>query len=310
MANYDCSFIFPLLNEHDNIMFSYEKIHGIMKDTKYTFEIIYVDDGSTDDSVEIIKKLAAKDKDVKLVSFSRNFGQHPAIMAGFGAATGKCAINMDIDMQEDPSVIPEMLKKWEEGFEIVTIKRKKRKESITKRLMDKMYYGVLSHLGQKNISNLADFRLLDQKVISAITSLQDNNIYIRSQLDSLGFKSTTLLADRNERQNGKTKYNLKKMAKTAIKSIVSSTVKPLYYAFTASFISFMFAFMSLVTFVVLACVSVPFSPSFWLIPIILGCTGIITLCLGFIGIYLGFTYDQARQKPAFIIRETVNIDKE
>jgi len=308
MNKIDVSFIFPLLNESENIEFSYNKINEIMKNTSFTHEFIYVDDGSTDNSSELIKQLCEKDKNVKLVSFSKNFGQQPASLAGIHHASGKCAINLDIDLEEDPSIILEMLKKWQEGYEIVTIKRKSRKESLLKRFFAWSYYKVLNMFGVKNIDNFAEFRLLDRKVIDVVDTLNEHNIFLKNQINWVGFKQTTLEADRTKRQFGKTNYNFKKNLKVATKGIVSSTNKPLYFAFSLALLFLLSSIVSLISFIILAINGINIAASLWLIPIILFCTGTTSLVLGFIGMYLAFTYDEVRNRPLYIIKEKVNFE--
>ena len=305
----DCSIVFPLLNESENIDNSYNVITDILKKKSVSYEIIYVDDGSTDNSVELIKNLCKKDKNVKLVSFSRNFGQQPAILAGLKNSKGKFAINMDIDLEEDPSVVSDMIDAWREGYEVVTVERKKRKEGLFKRLTAWAYYRVLRFFGVKNTKELADFRLLDRKVIDALIDNTGDNIYMKHQVNWVGFKSKTIEAVRNKRQFGQTKYNFKKMLKAASKGMVSETEAPLYLSFK---LSVMFGFLSiatLVTFVVLTILRIYFSMSFWLIPIILFCTATLLFVLGFVGMYLGFTLNEVRGRKPYIIKEKVNIDE-
>ena len=308
MSKIDCSFIFPLLNESENIEISYNKINEIMSQTNYSYEIIYVNDGSTDNSAEIIKKLCNEHKNVKLISFSRNFGQQAASLAGLKHATGKCAINLDIDLEEDPNMIIDMLSKWKEGYDVVTIKRKSRKERVVKKFFSWCYYKIMKWLGVKNIDNLAEFRLLDRKVIDEICKMNEHNIFLRNQTNWIGFRQITLKADRSKRLHGKTKYNFKRSAKLAIQGIVSSTSKPLYFSFGLSFIFYMLTILSTISLVVLNCCKVYFNTSLWLIPIMLVCTATILLVLGFIGMYLAFTYDEARNRPIYIISEKINVE--
>ena len=194
----DCSIIFPLLNEEQNIKYSYDTISELLKKAEVSYEIIYVNDGSTDKSCERISELCKKDKKVKLISFSRNFGQQPAILAGLENSKGKCAINMDIDLEEDPNVVLEMIDAWRQGYKVVTVERKKRKDGLLKRLTAKIYYKVLKFLGVKNTKNLAEFRLLDRQVIKEVVDSSDVNIYLKTQIDYVGFESTTLKADRSK----------------------------------------------------------------------------------------------------------------
>lgn len=304
----DCSIIFPLLNEEDNINYSYDTITALLKKASVSYEIIYVNDGSTDKSVENIMGLCKKDKKVKLISFSRNFGQQPAILAGLKHSKGKFAINMDIDLEEDPNVILEMIDVWREGYKVVTVERKSRKDGLFKRLTAKLYYKVLKMLGVKNTKELAEFRLLDRQVIDAIIDNVGDNVHLKELIRSVGFKEKTILADREVRKFGKTKYNFKKLMKAAAKGIVSATDKPLYLAFTFAIWTGFFTGASLITLIVLSILKICFSASFWLIPVILFSTTLILFVLGMIGMYLSYTFNEVRGRKPYIIMEKVNLD--
>lgn len=308
MTKIDCSIIFPLYNESENIKYSYNKINEIMNKTNLTYEIIYVNDGSTDNSEDLIKTLCEKDNKVRLITFSRNFGQQSASMAGLQHCKGKCAINLDIDLEEDPNVIYDMIKAWQDGYDIVTIKRKKRKDGIFKRFFAWSYFKILKFLGVKNIDNLAEFRLLDRKTIEEIKKASENNVFLKNQINFIGFKQITLEANRTKREHGKSSYNFKKLSNIAFKSIVSSTNRPLYFSFSFSIIFFLLSIISLITLITLSCCKVAFHMSFWLIPISLICTTTILLVLGFMGMYLAFTYDEVRNRPIYIIKERINFE--
>ena len=308
MSKIDCSIIFPLLNEEENIDNSYSVLSQIMQAEKLSYEIIYVNDGSTDNSENLIKELCQKDKRVKLISFSRNFGQQSASLAGFKYAKGKCAINMDIDLEENPNVIPQMIQKWKEGYEVVTVKRRKRRDGLFKRMTAYLYNKLLKSMGVKQQDNLAEFRLLDRKVINELISLTEKNIFLKNQINWLGFKHITLETNREKRQRGKTNYNIKKLTKIAIKGIAVSTDKPLYFAFGFSVLFFLLTCASLATFIVLEALKIAFPVSFWLMPVILASTAVLLLVLGFIGMYLSFTYDEVKNRPRYIIGETINIE--
>lgn len=308
MSKIDCSIIFPLLNEEENIDNSYSVLSQIMQAEKLSYEIIYVNDGSTDNSENLIKELCQKDKRVKLISFSRNFGQQSASLAGFKYAKGKYAINMDIDLEENPNVIPQMIQKWKEGYEVVTVKRRKRRDGLFKRMTAYLYNKLLKSMGVKQQDNLAEFRLLDRKVINELISLTEKNIFLKNQINWLGFKRITLETNREKRQRGKTNYNIKKLTKIAIKGIAVSTDKPLYFAFGFSVLFFLLTCASLATFIVLEALKIAFPVSFWLMPVILASTAVLLLVLGFIGMYLSFTYDEVKNRPRYIIGETINIE--
>lgn len=309
MKNVDCSIIIPLLNESENIDFSYNKICEVMAKSNKSYELIYVDDGSTDTSLELLRQLTKKDSKVKVVSLSRNFGQYPAIVAGLENCKGRCAIHLDIDMQESPEAILEMLNKWDNGYDIVTVKRKKRKESIFKRITAWFYYKIINFVAkQKVFDNQAEYRLYDRKVIDTLLSIEDKNIYLKEQTNWVGYSQTTIEVDRVKRQKGKTKYNFKKLLSISSQGIVSTTSRPLYWAFGLSFITHLLSFVAIIVLGLLSILKVNYDIVLWLIPVMLTTSATIMFVLGIIGMYLAYTYLEVKGRPKYIIREKINIE--
>ena len=309
MKNVDCSIIIPLLNESENIEFSYNKICEVMAKTDKNFEILYVDDGSTDTSLELLRQLTKKDSKVKVVSLSRNFGQYPAIVAGLENCKGKCAIHLDIDMQESPEAILEMLNKWDNGYDIVTVKRKRRKESIFKRITAWFYYKIINFVAkQKVFDNQAEYRLYDRKVIDTLLTIEDKNIYLKEQTNWVGYRQTTIEVDRVKRQRGKTKYNFKKLLSISSQGIVSTTSRPLYWAFGLSFATHLLSFVAIIVLGLLSILKVSYDIVLWLIPVMLTTSATIMFVLGIIGMYLAYTYLEVKGRPKYIIREKINIE--
>lgn len=309
MKNVDCSIIIPLLNESENIEFSYNKICEVMAKSNKSYELIYVDDGSTDTSLELLRQLTKKDSKVKVVSLSRNFGQYPAIVAGLENCKGRCAIHLDIDMQESPEAILEMLNKWDNGYDIVTVKRKKRKESIFKRITAWFYYKIINFVAkQKVFDNQAEYRLYDRKVIDTLLSIEDKNIYLKEQTNWVGYRQTTIEVDRVKRQKGKTKYNFKKLLSISSQGIVSTTSRPLYWAFGLSFATHLLSFVAIIVLGLLSILKVNYDIVLWLIPVMLTTSATIMFVLGIIGMYLAYTYLEVKGRPKYIIREKINIE--
>ena len=309
MKNVDCSIIIPLLNESENIEFSYNKICEVMAKSNKSYELIYVDDGSTDTSLELLRQLTKKDSKVKVVSLSRNFGQYPAIVAGLENCKGRCAIHLDIDMQESPEAILEMLNKWDNGYDIVTVKRKKRKESIFKRITAWFYYKIVNFVAkQKVFDNQAEYRLYDRKVIDTLLSIEDKNIYLKEQTNWVGYRQTTIEVDRVKRQKGKTKYNFKKLLSISSQGIVSTTSRPLYWAFGLSFATHLLSFVAIIVLGLLSILKVSYDIVLWLIPVMLTTSATIMFVLGIIGMYLAYTYLEVKGRPKYIIREKINIE--
>ena len=309
MKNVDCSIIIPLLNESENIEFSYNKICEVMAKSNKSYELIYVDDGSTDTSLELLRQLTKKDSKVKVVSLSRNFGQYPAIVAGLENCKGRCAIHLDIDMQESPEAILEMLNKWDNGYDIVTVKRKKRKESIFKRITAWFYYKIINFVAkQKVFDNQAEYRLYDRKVIDTLLSIEDKNIYLKEQTNWVGYRQTTIEVDRVKRQKGKTKYNFKKLLSISSQGVVSTTSRPLYWAFGLSFATHLLSFVAIIVLGLLSILKVNYDIVLWLIPVMLTTSATIMFVLGIIGMYLAYTYLEVKGRPKYIIREKINIE--
>ena len=309
MKNVDCSIIIPLLNESENIEFSYNKICEVMEKTDKSYEILYVDDGSTDTSLEILRQLTQKDNKVKVISLSRNFGQYSAIVAGLEYCKGKCAIHLDIDMQESPEAILQMLQKWNSGYEIVTVKRKKRKEGLFRRFFAWAYYKMINVIAkQKVFDNQAEYRLFDRKVIDVLLSIDDKNVYLKEQTNWVGFKRTEIEVDRQKRQKGKTKYNFKKLINISTQGIVSTTNRPLYWAFGLSIIAHIFSFFSIVMLSIFSILSINYDVVLWLIPVIITTGATIMFVLGIVGMYLAYTYLEVKGRPKYIIRERINFE--
>ncbi len=307
----DLSVIVPMYNEEESAEYCYAELTKVLKASKKTYEIIFINDGSKDGTLQILSGICSKDKNIKVISLSKNFGQQPALLAGFKEACGKAVINIDADLQDPPSAILEMVKKWEEGFDIVIGKRKKRKgESLFKKLTAKLYGRFLKRLTNLDFPlNEGDFRLFDRKVVEVIKQMPEHNRFLRGMSAWVGFKKTEVLFDREQRKFGKTKYNLKKLAATAVNGVVANTNKPLYMAFNITFCLVLLGFAGFITLTILAICNVAFYSWLWLLPSMLICTSVITLCLGIIGLYLGRVYDEAKQRPIYIIDQKINFEE-
>lgn len=291
----------------------YKRVKENLESLKdYDHEIIFVNDGSTDRTLEILEEIAKKDKKVKVVSFSRNFGHQAAVTAGLKYVTGDAIIIMDADLQDPPELIPDMLKCWEDGNEVIYGKRKSRDgESIFKLFTAKMFYKTLNALSDVEIpKDTGDFRLVDRKVVDTINQLPEHNKFLRGLFSWVGYKQYAFEYERKERFAGETKYPLKKMLKLASDGIISFSTKPLKLVGVLGMISI---FISICLFIY-ALVSY-FSKA---ITISAGWTSIMVVVTFFSGIqlmsiwiiseYIGRIYDETKQRPQFIIDKTINID--
>ncbi len=224
------SIVIPMYNEHEIANMCYKRINEVIKQlNNYEYEIIFINDGSKDNTQLILEEIAKEDKNVKILSFSRNFGHQAAVTAGIKYVTGDAIVIMDADLQDPPELIPDMLKLWEDGNEVIYGKRKARKgESLFKLMTAKMFYNTLNALSDVDIpKDTGDFRLVDRKVVDTINNLPEHNKFLRGLFSWVGYKQYAYEYERQERKAGKTKYPLKKMLKLASDGIVSFSTKPL-----------------------------------------------------------------------------------
>ena len=234
------SVVIPMYFEEEVAEECYRRTKEMLTSLKqYDHEIVFVNDGSTDKTLEILETIASKDKHVKVISFSRNFGHQAAVTAGLKYTTGDAVAIMDADLQDPPEAIVDMVKLWEEGNEVIYAKRKSREgETKFKLLTAKMFYKILNGLSDVEIpKDTGDFRLADRKVVDVINALPEHNKFLRGLFSWVGFKQTPLEYERKERFAGKTKYPLKKMLKLASDGITSFSVKPLRIVGKLGFIS-------------------------------------------------------------------------
>ena len=310
------SLVIPMYYEEEVAQTCYDRVKENLDKIKdnYNYEIVFVNDGSKDKTLSILKDIAKKDKNVKVVSFSRNFGHQVAVTAGLKYVTGDAVLIMDADLQDPPEVIPDMLKKWEEGYEVIYGKRKSREgESAFKLLTASAFYSFLNKMSDTEIpKDTGDFRLVDKSVIEVINSLPEHNKFLRGLFSWVGFNQYAFEYERKERVAGKTKYPLKKMLKLAGDGIIGFSKKPLKMIYKM-------AFFSLFLFVAVIVASIVIHVNNWQNVIIPGWTTImlaitflsslILFALGFIGEYIMRIYDETRQRPQYIVKETVNVDK-
>ncbi len=308
--NKKISIIISCYNEELNIPTVVKAIHENMAEADYTYEIIAVNDGSTDGSQQLLEKIAKEDERFFYVEFSRNFGHQYALKAGLDNSSGDCLISMDADMQHPPELLPELIKKWEEGYDIVYTRRKDDPSlSITKRTSSKLYYKILNSLSDIHIEKgAADFRLMDRRAANALINITGGELFIRGIVSWIGFKQYAIDYMPHKRLSGETKYTFKKMFNLALQGVLSFSSKPLqialYLGFSISILSLLFipyAIFSLIAGKAMAgWVSLILTVSF------LG--GLQLFILGIIGVYIGRIFTQTNGFPPYIIRST-NIKK-
>ncbi len=300
------SVVVPMYYEEEIVNVCYKELKKVLsKIKKYDYEIIFVNDGSKDKTLDLLEKIAKKDKHIKVISLSRNFGHQAAVSAGLKYVTGDAIVIIDADLQDPPSLIPDMLKLWEEGNEVIYGKRKVREgESHFKLFTAKMFYKILNNLSSVEIpKDTGDFRLVDRKVVDVINNLPEHNKFLRGLFSFTGFKQKEYLYERKERYAGKTKYTLKKMFKLASDGIIGFSYKPLSFILTMSIISFFISLLSLISiFIWIKKYTIPL-----LVFLFSFNTGVILLAIWLLSLYISRIYDEVKNRPSYIIDKEINI---
>ena len=301
------SIIVPVYNEEESLPFLHEKLNEIMGQMiDYDFEILFVNDGSKDKSLEIIKSFREKDERYNYVDFSRNFGQEIAMAAGIDYATGDCAIFMYADLQDPPELIPELVKHWEEGYDDVYARRRTRTgEGFLKKFTSKMYYKVLQKMTNVEIQkDTGNYRLIDRRCINALKKMKESERCLKSMFSWIGYKKKEVLFDRPPRVAGKTKWNYVKLFDLAVNGITSFTTSPLklatYFAIPT------FALLGIYALYVMAKCFITHTmvQAFQaIILLILFFSGLQILLFGIIGEYLGRIFKETKNRPLYFINE-------
>ena len=310
------SVVIPMYYEEEVVDICYKRVVNNLKklSDKYNYEIIFINDGSKDSTLEILKKIASNDDNVKIISFSRNFGHQAAVTAGIRNVTGDAVIIMDADLQDPPELFEGMIEKWEEGYEVVYGKRKTREgESIFKLLTARMFYNTLNKLSEIEIpKDTGDFRLVDRKVIDVIATLPEHNKFLRGLFSWVGFNQYAYEYNRVNRVAGKTKYPFKKMFKLATDGILSFSAKPLKIVgaigIFSVIVSIIILIYSIVSYMFKLNSLTPGWTSIMCTMTFIG--GIILISLGMIGEYIARIYEESLGRPEYIIDELINFKGE
>ena len=312
MENQKISVIIPMYNEELVIEECYKRLkENITKLKKYDYELIFINDGSKDKTLEKIKELAKQDTNLKIVSFSRNFGHQAAVTAGLKEVTGDAIVIIDADLQDPPESIPDMVKLWEAGNEVIYGKRKSRKgESYFKLFTAKMFYKTLNALSDVEIpQDTGDFRLVDRKVVDTINTLPEHNKFLRGLFSWVGYKQKAFEYERKERFAGETKYPLKKMLKLASDGIISFSTKPLKLIGILGGVCIAISLILLIYIIVNAIGKFNYLSVSW--PIITAITffsGVQLMTTWIISEYIGRIYDESKKRPQYIVDKKINIE--
>lgn len=306
------SIVIPVYNEEAVIHETYRRLKSVMNSTKEAYELLFVNDGSRDQTASILKGYSDGDDSVKLIDFSRNFGHQIAITAGMDYARGEAIVMIDADLQDPPELILEMIEKWKEGYDVVYAKRVQRKgETFFKKQTASLFYRILRASTDVDIPvDTGDFRLIDRRVCEEMKGIQEKNRFVRGLVSWVGFKQTAVEYVRDERLAGETKYPLKKMLKLSLDGLTTFSYKPLKLAtYTGSLLSLAgFIYMFIVLYQKLFTDS---TVEGWasLIVIQLFFSGIVLILLGIVGEYIGRIYDETKNRPLYIVRECYGMER-
>ncbi|WP_432402861.1 glycosyltransferase family 2 protein [Wukongibacter sp. M2B1] len=300
------SILIPVFNEEETLQMLYHRLVKILKDIDYRFEIFFVNDGSQDNSLNLIKELRKKDLNISYLNLSRNYGKEIAMAAGFDFIEGDAVIIMDADLQDPPELIPEMIKYWEEGFDDVYAKRKSRQgESWLKKKTSYYFYRILKKLARVDIQeDTGDFRLLSRRAIEAIKKIREQHRYTKGFFSWIGFKKKEILFERETRAAGKSKWNYLKLLELAVEGITSFSSAPLRVSTIIGFITASMSFIYMV-FVILKKIMFgdPVVGYASLVSLILFLNGIQMISIGIIGEYLGRVFNESKNRPLYFVED-------
>lgn len=303
----DLSVVIPIYNEQENIPLLYSRVSGVLKGMNISYELVFINDGSKDRSIELIEDLAKQDTHVKYIDFSRNFGHQIAVTAGLDYTVGNRVVIIDADLQDPPELIVEMYNKMEDNFQVVYARRRSRKgESFLKKFTAKLFYRTLSSITSIDIPlDTGDFRIIDRKVVDVLKQMPEQQKFLRGQISWIGFNQTFVEYDRDERHGGQTGYTYKKMLRFALDGITSFSNLPLKLASVSGFVVSGLAF-----FIMLYTLYIRFFQNDYvqgwtsLMLSVMFIGGIQLICVGIIGEYISRISTNIRNRPLYILNKT------
>lgn len=302
-----------MYNEEEVIEVTYNRLRTVLQTLGETYEIVFVNDGSRDRTATLVRQICARDRAVKLVDFSRNFGHQIAVTAGMDHSSGRTVVLIDADLQDPPEIILDMVAKWREGYDVVYGKRMERKgETWFKKTTAAMFYRMLRSMTSVNIPvDTGDFRLMDRKVCDALTQMRERSRFIRGMVSWAGFKQASVEYVREERFAGETKYPLRKMLRLSLDAITSFSTKPLKIAGILGFLLSAAGFIYLIIVLCQHFFTDTTTPGWTsLIAISLLFNGITLSLLGVLGEYIGRIYEETKGRPLYLVSDKVNFTGE
>lgn len=300
------SIVIPAYNEEKMIWKTTEVVSGIMEREKIPFELVFVNDGSRDQTWEMIEKAAEKNTHVTGIRFSRNFGKESAIFAGLANAEGDCIAVMDCDLQHPPETLVEMYRLWEQGYEVVEgVKRSRGKESILHRASAGMFYKIMSKAVQIDMSRASDFKLMDRKAVEALLSMPERNAFFRALSSWVGYRTTSVEFDVQERTEGESKWSTWSLIKYAVRNIVGFSSAPLQMITVAGVLTLFFAIVLGIQSLVKYFCGHALEGFTTVILLLLIIGSLIMLSLGIIGIYIAKIYEEVKGRPRYFIARKI-----
>lgn len=306
------SIVVPIFNEEETIPELHRRMKSALADFPHSWELILVNDGSTDRSMSQLRDVAKQDSRVRVIAFSRNFGHQQALYAGICHARGQAVVLIDGDLQDPPEVIPDMVKRWQEGYEVVFAVRRKRKEGILKRTLYALYYRLMQRVSYVRMPlDSGDFSLLDREMVDILRAMPERNKFLRGLRAWAGFRQSAFEYERDARFAGEPKYTVRKLMRLALDGMISYSFVPLRIAYGFG------ALVSLLAFVLAGVYFAQRLFSDRAIPqgfttiaiLVLLMGGIQLLTIGVMGEYIGRIYDEVKHRPEFVIQETIGFDR-
>ncbi len=309
----DLSLLVPVFNEEEAIPHFMDVVSRVMAELGMSWEVLFVNDGSNDNTLDVLRALQSRHSEIRVIDFSRNFGKEAALTAGLDFSRGRAVIPIDVDLQDPPEVIGEMVGKWREGYDMVFAVRSRRdSDSHMKSASARLFYRFYNWMSQVEIPrDVGDFRLLDRRVVDAIRSLPERNRFMKGLFAWPGFRQAVVSYERQPRSRGNTKFNYWKLWNFAIDGMTSFSTLPLrvwsYVGGLVALVSFLYAIF-LIGRTLIYGTDVPGYASLMVVVLFLG--GLQLLTLGIIGEYLGRTYEEVKGRPIYIVRETDGLDRD
>jgi len=304
------SVVIPVFNEEETVPVLVARLNEVLEAMEGDHEIIFVDDGSRDGSLSLLKEARADDERIKIVSFSRNFGHQVAISCGLDCASGDVVIAMDGDLQDPPEVVPELIRTWRAGYEVVYAVRRQRKENLLKRVAYKSFYWLLRKVSYLDIPlDSGDFSLMDRRIVSELRGMPERNRFVRGLRTWVGFEQTGYAYERSSRYAGESKYTLGRLMRLAFDGLISYSYVPLRLVSNIGMVVSVAALVYM-AYLVIARFLGDTTIQGWVstVAIVLFLGGVQLLSLGIIGEYIGRIFDEVKQRPQYVVREALGVD--